>query len=301
MSTATATTDPAVLDLGVGGAPTVPTHRARRRTLRPGVVLAALYLLLVVIAALVPALPAPEGPLHGTGLAMPFLHPFADGAHLLGTDSVGRDTFSRIVYGARPSILMGLGATALGVAGGTVLGLVAGLGSRLVDTVLMRVIDVLLAIPDLLLALVVIALLGRGEADALVAVGVAAIPNYARMVRAQTRIVRRSQYVESAVTLGLSPLQVIWRHVLPNAIKPLLVLATLGVGTAIGVGASLSFLGLGAQPPKAEWGSMLSTGIQFISNDADQVVVPAVTITLTVLSVTVVGRALRRWSEGRTA
>lgn len=296
-----ATTDVAVLDPSLAGAPVAAAHHVRRRTFRPGVALAALYLLLIVVAALVPSLLAPEGPLEGTGLTIPFLHPFASGGHLLGTDSVGRDTFSRIVYGARPSITMGLGATAIGVAGGTILGLIAGLGNRVVDQILMRIIDVLLAIPDLLLALVVIALLGRGMTDALFAVGIAAIPNYARIVRAQTRVVRRSQYVESAVTLGLSPLQVIWRHVLPNAIKPLLVLATLGIGTAIGVGASLSFLGLGAQPPAAEWGSMLSTGIQFISNDANQVIVPAVTITLTVLSVTVVGRALRRWSEGRTA
>lgn len=297
----TATTDAAVLEPALAGAPATPRRRVRRRNFRPGVVLAGLYLLLVVVAALVPSLLAPEGPLEGTGLTIPFLHPFADGGHLLGTDSVGRDTLSRIVYGARASITMGLGATAIGVAGGTLLGLVAGLGNRVVETVIMRVIDVLLAIPDLLLALVVIALLGRGMADALVAVGIAAIPNYARIVRAQTRVVLRSQYVESAVTLGLSPLAVIWRHVLPNAIKPLLVLATLGIGTAIGVGASLSFLGLGAQPPAAEWGSMLSTGIQYISNDANQVLVPAVAITLTVLSVTIVGRALRRWSEGRVA
>lgn len=276
-----------------------PASRRRRHwTLRPGLVLALLFLVFLVVAAVVPRLLATQGPLDGTGINMPFLGVFSPG-HVFGTDEVGRDTYSRLVYGARPSLIMGLGATAIGVTGGTFLGLVAGLGNRWIETAVMRLVDVLLSIPDLLLALVVIALLGAGSVDALFAVGIAAIPNYARIVRAQTRVVRRSPYVEAASALGLRRLTVIWRHVLPNAIKPLLVLATLGVGSAIGVGASLSFLGLGAKPPAAEWGSMLSTGIQYLSTAPSQVVLPSLIITATVLSITVVGRALKRWSEGR--
>lgn len=270
----------------------------RRRFRRPGLGLAVLYLALLAVAALVPGLLAHQDPL-AVGTDPGFLRPFTSSAHLLGTDQDGRDLFSRMVYGTRASLEMGLGATAIGVVGGTFLGLLAGLGTRFTEGLVMRLIDVVLAIPDLLLALVVIALLGSGTVDALVAVGVASVPYYARMVRAQTHVVRRSAYVEAATALGLRRWTVIHRHVLPNATKPLVVLATIGVGTAIGVGASLSFLGLGAKPPAPEWGSMLSTGIQFISNDWTLAAVPAVAITLTVLAVTVTGRAIKRRSEGR--
>jgi peptide/nickel transport system permease protein len=302
MSSSTQLTIEAV-DNGLPVSPAVapPEGRIRRRRFRPGLALAALYLALLFLAAVVPGLLAPHGSLDGTGIAVPFQRPFSSGTYVLGTDEVGRDMLSRLVYGARASLGMGLGATGIGVVGGTFLGLLAGLGTRLTESIVMRLIDVVLAIPDILLALVVIALVGTGTVDALFAVGVAAIPYYARVVRAQTHVVRRSPYVEAASTLGLPPVQVIARHVLPNAVKPLIVLATLGIGTAIGVGASLSFLGLGAKPPAAEWGSMLSTGTQFVSNDPYLVTTPAITITLTVLCFGVVGRALRRWSEGRSA
>lgn len=302
MSSSTQLTIEAV-DNGMPVTPAVasPKARIRRRRFRLGVSLAALYLTLLFLAAVVPGWLAPHGSLEGTGIAVPFQRPFSSGTYLLGTDEVGRDMLSRLIHGARASLGMGLGATGIGVVGGTFLGLLAGLGTRLTESIVMRLIDVVLAIPDILLALVVIALVGTGTVDALFAVGVAAIPYYARVVRAQTHVVRRSPYVEAATTLGLPPIKVIARHVLPNAVKPLIVLATLGIGTAIGVGASLSFLGLGAKPPAAEWGSMLSTGTQFVSADPYLVTTPAITITLTVLCIGVVGRALRRWSEGRTA
>ena len=130
----------------------------------------------------------------------------------------------------------------------------------------MRLIDVLLAFPDLLLALVIITFWGQGLVNAVIAVGVASVPRYARMVRAQTHIVRNAQYVEAAVTLGLRRSTVILRHVLPNAIKPILILATIGIGGKIAAGAALSFLGFGAPPPSPEWGSMLSVGRNFLSN-----------------------------------
>jgi peptide/nickel transport system permease protein len=267
-----------------------------RRRIRPGVTVAALFAAVVVVAALVPSWLAPQDPL-AISPDGAFLHPSA--AHLLGTDESGRDVFSRLVYGARASLVMGLGATAIGVAGGTLLGLLAGLGNRYLDGTVMRLVDVVLSVPELLLALVVVTLLGSGVANALFAVGFAAIPSYARLVRAQTHLVRRSSYVEAATALGIRRFTVVRRHVLPNAVKPVLVLATIGVGTAISAGAALSFLGLGAKPPAAEWGDMLSTGLQYISNDWLMVAFPGVTITLTVLSVTVLGRDLRRRSEGR--
>jgi len=269
------------------------------RRWRPGLWLAYVFLVVLVVCAVAPGLIAPHGSLTLT-TAPPFLRPFTVPSFVLGTDQDGRDVLSRMIYGARPSLEMGLGATGIGVVAGTFLGLLAGLGTRWTESIIMRVLDVVLSIPDLLLALVVIAILGTGIVDALVAVGVASIPNYARMVRAQTHVVRRAAYVEAATGLGVSRFTVVRRHVLPNSIKPLLVLATLGIGTAIGYGASLSFLGLGVKPPAAEWGSMLSNGIQFINNDWILVLIPGLAVTLTVLSVTVVGRDLKRRSEGRS-
>ncbi|MDP9842422.1 ABC transporter permease [Streptosporangium lutulentum] len=271
--------------------------RAGRIRPRPGLILAGLFAAVVVAAALVPQLLAPHDPLE-IGIDGAFLSPRA--GHLLGTDESGRDVLSRMVYGARPSLVMGLGATAIAVAGGTVLGLIAGLGSRLTESLIMRLIDVVLSVPELLLALVVITLAGAGSTNAMFAVAFASIPSYARIVRAQTHIVRRSTFVEAATGLGIRRSTVVWRHVLPNAIRPVLVLSTIGIGTAISAGAALSFLGLGTEPPAAEWGDMLSNGLQYISNDWLLVAVPGVAITLTVLSITVLGRELRRRSEGRT-
>jgi peptide/nickel transport system permease protein len=269
-----------------------------KRRFRPGLVLAALFLLLLAVAALAPGLLAPQDPL-AVGGDPGFLPPFLSPGHPLGTDQEGRDMFSRLVHGTGASLVMGLGATGIAVVAGTILGLLAGLGTRFAESLIMRLLDIVLSIPELLLALIVIALLGTGVEHALIAVGVASTPYYARMVRAQTHVVRRSGYVEAATGLGLHRALVVWRHVLPNAIRPWAVLATLGIGTAIAVGASLGFLGLGAQPPAPEWGSMLAAGVQYISVDWMLVAFPAVVITLTVLSVTVLGRALRRRAEGR--
>ncbi len=276
----------------------LPRVRVSRRRVRPGLILAGVFATAVVLAALAPQWLAPQDPL-AISPDGAFLHPGA--AHLLGTDESGRDQFSRLVYGARASLLMGLGATAIGVTGGTLLGLLAGLTNRWVEGAVMRLVDVVLSVPELLLALVVVTLLGSGVTNALFAVGFASVPSYARLVRAQTHLVRRSTYVEAATALGVDRFTVIRRHVLPNAVKPVLVLATIGVGTAISAGAALSFLGLGAKPPAAEWGDMLSIGLQYISNDWLMVAFPGATITLTVLSVTVIGRELRRRSEGRTS
>jgi peptide/nickel transport system permease protein len=258
-----------------------------------------MFLILLAIAALAPGMLTAQDPLAAGG-DPGFLAPFRSQAHILGTDQAGRDLFSRLVHGTRASLSMGLGATAIGVTGGTVLGMIAGLGTRFTESLVMRLLDMVLAIPELLLALVVIALLGAGTVDALVAVGIATIPYYARMVRAQTHVVRRSAYVEAATALGVRRSTVVLRHVLPNAVRPLMVLATIGSGTAIGVGASLSFLGLGAKPPAPEWGSMLSSALPYISNDWALVALPGGLITLTVLAVTVAGRDIKRRSEGRT-
>lgn len=264
---------------------------------RLGLVLAAAVLAALVLAALAPHLFAGQDPLavdSGQTLRPP------SGEHLLGTDENGRDVLARIVHGTRTSLLLGFGAIAVALVCGGLLGIAAGLGNRLVENVIMRLSDIGLAFPELLLALVVITVAGGGTGNAMLAIGVANIPNYARLVRAQTLAIRRSSYVEAAYALGLSAPRVILRHVLPNAVKPVLILATIGVGTALVAGSALSFLGLGTPPPEPEWGSMLSTARNFISRAWWYGVFPGAAITLTVISVTVVGRALRLRSEGRT-
>jgi peptide/nickel transport system permease protein len=272
-----------------------PLRTARRLRVPPSVVLAAIALVVIVLAAAFPDALAPNDPL-AVDPTQTLASPSA--AHLLGTDENGRDVLSRIVYGTRNSLLLGFGAIAIGLVAGTVLGLLAGLGARWVDTVLMRTMDVGLAFPELLLALVVIAVAGGGTRNALLAIGIASTPSYARLVRAQTLGVRRAGYVEAARATGLSETSVVLRHVLPNAVKPVLVLATIGVGTATVAGAALSFLGLGTTPPTPEWGSMLSTARNFIELSWWYGLFPGLAITVLVLSTSVLGRHLQRRAEG---
>lgn len=281
-------------------APAAPKPKAQsrqRRTvgLRPGLILAGLFVALLAVAAIAPGLLVSGDPFEASARDA-FLAP--SGQHWLGTDENGRDVLTRLIHGVRPSMLMGLAATVIGLGGGVALGLAAGLGHRFLDGLLMRFVDVLLAFPDLLLALVIITFWGQGLLNAVVAVGVASIPRYARLVRSQTTKVRGATYVEAAVTLGIRRSTVIWRHVLPNAIKPVLILATIGVGGKIAAGASLSFLGFGAPPPAPEWGAMLAVGRNFLANAPWLVAAPALAITLTVVSVTALGRELMRRSEG---
>ncbi|MGW0804000.1 ABC transporter permease [Nonomuraea sp. NPDC002799] len=264
---------------------------------RPGVWLAAAVLVVLVLAALAPDLFSAQDPL-AVDSAQTLRPP--SGAHPLGTDENGRDVLARIVHGTRTSLLLGFGAITIALIFGGLLGLAAGLGNRIVENVIMRLSDIGLAFPELLLALVVITVAGGGTSNAVLAIGVAGIPGYARLVRAQTLTIRSSSYVEAAHALGLSRARVVLRHILPNAVKPVLILATIGVGTALVAGSALSFLGLGTPPPEPEWGSMLSTARNFVSRAWWYGVFPGAAITLTVISVTVVGRALRLRSEGRT-
>jgi peptide/nickel transport system permease protein len=282
-------------------APSLPRQRLlpdllRRGLARPTLLLAGSFLVLLALASLAPTWLTALDPLAASARHA-FQAPSA--AHWLGTDENGRDVLARLVHGVRPSLLMGLAATAIGLTGGIALGLLAGLGPRWLDAAAMRALDILLAFPELLLALVIITFWGQGTLNAILAVGIAGIPRYARLVRAQTRRVRGTAYVEAAITLGLTRPWVIWRHVLPNAIKPVLILATIGIGSNIAAGASLSFLGFGAPPPAPEWGSMLSVGRNFLSNAWWLVAAPGTAVTLTVVSVTVLGRALLRYSEGK--
>ncbi|MGQ7859586.1 peptide ABC transporter permease [Pseudomonas sp. ATCC PTA-122608] len=273
-----------------------PLRLAGLTRLRPGLLLAGVFVALLLLAAVVPQWLAPYDPLEASA-RLAFQAP--SNVYWLGTDENGRDVLSRLIYGVRSSLFMGIAATALGLAWGTLLGLIAGLGPRWLDGALMRGIDVLLSFPDLLLALVIITFFGQGTANLILAIGIAGVPRYARLVRAQTLNVRNAGYVESAVTLGQSHLAVVLRHILPNAFKPVLILATIGVGGAITAGAALSFLGFGAPPPAPEWGGMMSIGRSFLANAPWLVAWPALIITLTVVSISAIGRELLRRSEGK--
>jgi len=280
--------------------PPTPAARRRLRQARPPVpvLAAAVVIALLVLVAAFPGLVTSVSPTATDpvgALAPP------SGAHWLGTDELGRDELARIVYGARPSLLIGLGATVLAVAGGALLGVAAALGGRVGDSVLMRLVDVLLALPQLMLALLVITVLGTGTANTAVAVAVGLIPGYARIVRAEAQVVRRSGYVEAAVGLGLRRRSVVARHILPNALGPLLVVATIGFGAAIITASGLSFLGLGAQPPSPEWGAMLSDGRDYLAVGWWLGLFPGAAITLSVVSVNLAGRHLQARFTRRTA
>ncbi len=220
-------------------------------------------------------------------------------AHLFGTDDLGRDVAMRMLHGAYLSLAMGFFAVALAVVFGLLLGLPAGYFGGATDMVVMRVMDVMLAFPSILLALSVVSILGPSLANAMVAVSISVIPVYVRLVRASALQTRELLFVESARVIGVGNISIMVRHLLPNVIAPLVVVATLGVATAIIVGASLSFLGLGAQPPQPEWGAMLNDGRGFIRTAWWLTVFPGLAILITVLSINLIGDGLRDMLDPR--
>lgn len=260
-------------------------HQGQRPPL--GVLFCLAVLGFLFLASVAPGLFATHDPL-ASRPAEAFLPPSA--AHWLGTDQLGRDLYSRIIHGAWYSISLGVGATVIGLAGGTVLGVMAGYSRGIADRIVSRFLDVLLAFPEVLVALLTIAILGAGQWSLLWAVGIGRIPGSARLVRAQVLQVRASGFITAGTSLGLHPSRLILHHVVPNSLGPVLVKAVNGVGVCIMFGAALSFLGLGAVPPTPEWGLMLSEARQYLSLAPGIAVWPGLFITIAVVSVTVSGR-----------
>ena len=214
-------------------------------------------------------------------------------AHWLGTDQFGRDLLSRILNGAPSTIGFGLGATLLGVGAGTVIGVIAGTAGGWVDSVIMRVLDGLLAVPELLFTLLIVTILGGGMGQAMLAVALAFTPGMARIARSSVLSIRTREYVLAAVARGEPGSYIVLREVLPNALGPIIVEATIRVSFAIMIGATLGFLGLGAQPPSTEWGLMVAEGRQFMFRNPWVVAVPGVAIALAALGFNLFGDALR--------
>jgi peptide/nickel transport system permease protein len=274
--------------------PSEPIRRVRpgvlRRVLADRGAQAGLVLLVLLCgAALAAPWIAPYSPI-GINPAQGSAGPSA--AHPFGQDAVGRDILTRVMYGGRLSLLVGFIATGLALAVGVPIGLVAGYAGGLVDLLLMRAIDLMMAFPSILLAILVIAVLGPGLENVMLAVGVAGVSLYARLMRASVLSVKEVEYVQAAHALGQTTPRILLRHVAPNCIAPLFVQATLRVGTAILTAASLSFLGLGVQPPTAEWGAMVSEGRTYITTAPHITIFPGLAIVLAVLGFNILGDAL---------
>jgi peptide/nickel transport system permease protein len=254
----------------------------------------AVFGLIIIIAQLLMAILAPYIVQHDPfkqNLALAELKPLSEG-HWLGTDNYGRDLWSRIVYGARISLVVGITSVVLGLIGGITLGLLSGYYRRL-DSIIMRIVDLLFAFPGILLAMLIIAMLGTSLVNVAIAISIWSIPTCARIVRGSVLSVKKQEYIQAMKSIGASDARIIIKHILPNCMAPIIVFATMRMATAILSTASLSYLGLGAQPPTPEWGAMIAAGQAYMWTSPHMTIIPGIAIMLVVFSFNVVGDGLR--------
>ncbi len=268
----------------------------RRLRRNPGSMVGLALLLLMIAAALLAPWITRYDPI--TMAASERLKP-PSAEYWFGTDAFGRDIYTRVVYGARVSLQVGIISVVIASLLGVTAGMVAGYFGGHTDNFIMRLADITLSFPGILLALVVIAILGPSLFNAMIAVGIAAAPTYARVARGMVLKTKADVFVEAAIAIGCSPVHILWRHILPNIMGPLVVVATLGVAGAIIAGAALSFLGLGARPPTPEWGLILSEGRSYLRHAWWITTFPGVAIMITVLSINLLGDGLRDALEPR--
>ena len=251
--------------------------------------------LIIILIALATAILAPVvnpyDPTVDSDLANARLEPSV--SHPFGTDRLGRDVFRRVVHGTRISLMIGFVVVIFTSVTGTVLGLIAGYFGKSFDTIIMRLMDIVLAFPSILLAIAIVAVRGPGIFNTILAVALVGMPGYARVVRSMVLSLRERDYVDAARMIGASDTRIMFLHILPNSLSPIIVQMTLGVGGAILFAAALGFLGLGVQPPAPEWGAMISDGIPFLRQSPHLVFFPGMAIMLTVLGFNLLGDGLR--------
>ncbi len=255
-----------------------------------GSVVGLVIILILAFVAIFGKLLMPYDPNY-SDMTKSFLKPGA--AHWFGTDQLGRDIFSRIIDGTHISLTVGISAVAISLTIGTILGAIAGYRGGKADTVIMRLMDMMLSIPSILLAIAFMAALGKGIDKAVIAIGLVSIPEYARIVRGCVLSVKENDYVQAAKVVGNKDMRIVFKHIMPNIISSIVVRATLGISTAVLDTSALGFLGLGVQPPFAEWGDMLGRARGFIFSAPYTLIFPGVAITITVLAFNLLGDGLR--------
>ncbi|KOY81971.1 ABC transporter permease [Lysinibacillus macroides] len=244
------------------------------------------FILLAIFGPLI----APQG-INEQDLAKRLLAPSKE--HWFGTDDFGRDIFSRVIHGARISLWVGFFAVILSVVIGSLLGIIAGYYGRWIDTIISRIFDIMLAFPSILLAIAVVAVLGPSLQNALIAIAIINVPNFGRLIRSKVLSVKEEEYIVAAKAIGMRDSRILFSHILPNSITPIIVQGTLAIATAIIEAAALGFLGLGAQAPAPEWGKMLADARQFLLNAPWTMIFPGLAIMLTVLGFNLMGDGLR--------
>ncbi len=266
---------------------------------KPAAVIGALILIIVILMCVFAPLIAPYH-YDDQDTNRKFLEPSSE--HICGTDNLGRDLFSRLLYGGRISLMVGFVSAGVATFFGVILGSIAGFYGKGVDNLIMRFLDIFMAMPQTLLAIVISAMIGPGISGAIIAVTLATIPRYAQAVRGPILSIRNQEFVEAAFAIDAKDSRIITKHILPNVLSPIIVQVTLGVGSAITMAASLSFLGLGVQPPYPEWGALLASARVYILDRAYLVTYPGIAIALVVLSLNLMGDGLRdaldpRWKD----